>query len=54
MSAGLHDETTVKLTERNSHQVDAETIARMKNRYEPDVAEELACFTEPMAHRMLI
>ena len=43
MSAGLHDETSVKtLAERNSHGVDAETIARMKDRYEPDVAEELA------------
>ena len=43
MSAGLHDETLVKtLAERNSHGVDAETIARMKDRYEPDVAEELA------------
>ena len=43
MSSGLHDETSVKtLAERNSHGVDAEAIARMKDRYEPDVAEELA------------
>jgi predicted kinase len=43
MSSGLHDETSVKtLAKRNSHGVNAETIARMKDRYEPDVAEELA------------
>mgnify|MGYP002875888672 CR=1 FL=1 len=43
MAAGLHDETSVKtLAERNSHGVDAQTISRMKDRYEPDVAEELA------------
>ena len=31
-----------EFAKRNSHGVDAETIARMKDRYEPDVAEELA------------
>ena len=43
MAAGLHDETTVTtLAKRNSHGVDAETIERMKGRYQEGVRDEIA------------
>ena len=42
MSAGLHDDTSIEtLVKRNKHGVDADTIGKMKARYEPEYGEEI-------------